>query len=274
VLDGATVHYQSLGTGRPVVFVHGVYVGGSVWTEVAGRLSDHQCILPTWPLGAHRTPAPHADLSARATARRIPELLETLDLRDVTLVGNNTGGGLCLAALGTGHQGLDRIARLVLTNCDSYEHFPPAGFDRMVKVARRFPPAGKGILRGLASGPGRRYFLRSVCVTPPSGAVATGYFEGFADSPATRRDALRVTQSLEPSVTLGAVGALQQFAKPVLLAWGDQDKLFPLDHARRLADDFPKARLETIHGASTFVMLDQPDELAAAIRRFAASSGT
>ena len=54
----------------------------------------------------------------------------------------------------------------------------------------------------------------------------------------------------------------------MLLAWGAADKLFPLDHARRLRADFADARLEVIDGASTFVMLDQPDELAAKITAF------
>src|SRR5207302_1156867 len=97
----------------------GVYVGGSLWQGVADRLDGFCCVLPTWPLGAHADPSPPADLSARAAARRIPAFLELLDLDDVTLVGNDTGGGLCLAALGSGHPGLERIGRLVLTNCDS-----------------------------------------------------------------------------------------------------------------------------------------------------------
>jgi pimeloyl-ACP methyl ester carboxylesterase len=56
----------------------------------------------------------------------------------------------------------------------------------------------------------------------------------------------------------------------VLLAWGDQDKLFPLDHAQRLEADFPNARLEVIAGSSTYVMLDRPDELALAMSKFLA----
>lgn len=128
-LDGVTIRYRSRGVGRPVVFVHGVYIGGSLWDAVAERLESVRSIVPTWPLGAHRDPAPTADLSARAIARRVPAFLEALDLHDVVLVGNDTGGGLCLAALGTGLPGVDRIGALVLTNCDSYEHFPPKGFD-------------------------------------------------------------------------------------------------------------------------------------------------
>ena len=60
----------------------------------------------------------------------------------------------------------------------------------------------------------------------------------------------------------------------MLLAWGDTDKLFPLDHARRLEADFPHATLEVIPGASTFVMLDRPEELAGAITRFVSGGNT
>ena len=192
-------------------------------------------IVPTWPLGTHRDPAPNADVSARAVARRIPAFLEALDLRDVTLIGNDTGGGLCLAALGSGHAGVARIGRLVLTNCDSYEHFPPKGVDLMAGLSRRFPPVGAGLLRLIATKPGQRMFLKSVCTNPPTGDAARRVFEAFPDSKGTRHDALRLTQSLEPSVTLDAVNALKAFPKPVLLAWGDRDKFFPLDHAPRLA---------------------------------------
>ncbi len=267
-LDGATVRYRVAGDGPNIVFVHGIWVGGPLWDDVTERLIGMRCIVPTWPLGAHADPAPAADLSARATARRIPAFLEALDLHDVTLVGNDTGGGLCLAALATGHPGLRSIGRLVLTNCDSYEHFPPKGFDKMVTITRRSSAIGSALLRFFASSIGQRMFLKSVCTAPPSGTRARAIFGDFPNSAAARKDALRVTQSLEPSVTLDAVDALRSFPKPVLLAWGAADKLFPLDHARRLQADFPDARLEVIDRASTFVMLDQPDELAAKITAF------
>jgi pimeloyl-ACP methyl ester carboxylesterase len=267
-LDRATIRYRVTGDGPTLVFVHGVWVAGPVWNDVVERLDGMRCIVPTWPLGAHPDPAPTADLSARATAKRIPDFLEALDLRDVTLVGNDTGGGLCLAALGAERSGLQRISRLVLTNCDSYEHFPPKGFDKMVALMRRSSALGSALLRFFASSLGQRVFLKGVCVEPPRGARARAIFGAFPDSAATRRDALRVTQSLEPSVTLDAVGALRAFSKPVLLAWGAADRLFPLDHARRLKADFADARLDVMDEASTFVMLDRPDELAATITAF------
>lgn len=268
-IDGVTIRYRSRGEGQALVFVHGVYVGGSVWEPLTDRLAGYRCILPTWPLGAHRDPVPSgADLSARATAQRIPELLQALDLTDVTLVGNDTGGGLCLAALASGHPGLERVGRLVLTNCDSYEHFPPKGFDRIVALSKKAPLLATPLLRFFATKTGQRAFMKTVCVNPPPAQQASRYFEAFATSSQSRHDALRVTQSLEPSVTLDAVPALAGFDQPVLLAWGDTDKTFPLDHARRLQQDFPNARLEVIPESSLYVMLDQPDLLGQAIRDF------
>lgn len=124
------------------------------------------------------------------------------------------------------------------------------------------------MLRAFASRPGQRFFLKSVCTRPPTGEVARRLFEAFPTSKGARRDALRTTASLEPTVTLEAVDALKAFSKPVLLAWGDADKLFPIEHAKRLQADFPDARLEIMEGSSTYVMIDQPENLATLLQAF------
>jgi pimeloyl-ACP methyl ester carboxylesterase len=91
-------------------------------------------------------------------------------------------------------------------------------------------------------------------------------FGAFATSSGARRDAVRVTASLDPELTLRAAPAIEAFNKPVTLVWGAADRMFPLDHARRLSDAFPHATLVEVPDSSTFVMLDAPRELAAAIR--------
>src|SRR5262245_22733016 len=129
-IDGARIEFTDIGSGSAVVFVHGVYVSGALWRDVAERLStDHRCIVPTWPFGAQRLPVGNGvDLGVAAAARRIVKFLEALDLSDVTLVGNDTGGGIIQATLGNDLLDFGRVGRLVLTNCDSFEHFPPASF--------------------------------------------------------------------------------------------------------------------------------------------------
>lgn len=266
-VDGLDVEYTETGTGPAVLFVHGVYVTGAVWNDVVAELGDgFRCLAPTWPLGAHGTPTLGADIGAEAAAQRIVHFMETLDLTDVSVVANDTGGGLVLAALGDPTLDTSRIGRLVLTNCDSYEHFPPGAFAQIVKLCRFSPSLGGAIVRLLATGPGQAFFLKAVCHTPPTKSRQREVFGAFGTNAAARRDAVTVTASLDPALTLRAAPAIESFGKPVVLPWGVDDDLFPLAHAERLRDAFPNATLIEIPDCSAFVMLDAPRALAAAIR--------
>ena len=266
-VDGVDIEYTDTGAGSTIVFVHGVYVTGALWQDLVDELGDDvRYVVPTWPLGAHSAPTEGADLGCEAAARRIVHFVEALDLRDVTVVANDTGGGLVLAALGDTTLDKSRISRLVLTNCDSYEHFPPSSFAQMVKLCRGSSVVGGGILRLLATGPGQGFFLKAVCRHAPTPQRQRDIFGGFATSAAVRRDAVRVTASLDPALTLRAAAAIEAFEKPVTLVWGTEDQLFPLDQARRLLEAFPHATLVEIPDSATYVMLDSPQRLAAAIR--------
>ena len=266
-VDGLDIEYTDTGSGPVVLFVHGVYVTGALWDDVVDELGDgFRSIVPTWPLGAHSTPSRGADLGAEAAARRIVHFTEALDLRDVTVVANDTGGGVVLAALGDPTLDTSRFGRLVLTNCDSYEHFPPGSFAQIVKLCAFSPRIGGAVLRLLATGPGQSFFLKAVCRHAPSPERQREIFGAFATSADARRDAVRVTASLDPALTLRAASAIEAFDKPVTLAWGVEDQLFPLDHGRRLQEAFPHAELIEIPDSSTYVMLDASGPLAAAIR--------
>jgi pimeloyl-ACP methyl ester carboxylesterase len=266
-VDGLDIEYTDAGNGPVILFVHGVYVTGALWNEVIAELGDgFRSIAPTWPLGAHTTSTDGADLGAEAAARRIVGFMEALDLTDVTVVANDTGGGLVLASLGDPSLDTSRIARLVLTNCDSYEHFPPGSFAQIVKLCRLSSAVGGLVLRLLASGPGQSFFLKTVAKRPQTPQRQREIFGAFATSAATRRDAVTLTASLDPAITLRAAPAIEAFDKPVTLTWGIDDKLFPLAHARRLRDAFPHATLIEIPDCSTYVMLDAPKVLVDAIR--------
>lgn len=266
IVDGAPIAYTDTGSGPAIVFVHGVYVTGALWDDVVTQLGPgFRCIVPTWPLGAHEPVADDVDLGAAAAARRIVHLLEVLDLHEVTVVANDTGGGLTLAALGDGTLDLSRIRGLVFTNCDSYEHFPPGSFRPIVRLCRLSPRLGAAVLRGLASGRGQEFFLKQVCRKTVAPARKAAIFGAFATNRASRQQAVRLTASLDPALTLQAAPAIEQFDRPVTLAWGTDDKLFPVDHAKRLAEAFPHARLTEILDSSTYVMIDAPQQLAAEI---------
>src|SRR6185436_18470384 len=115
-LPQGTIQYRDEGHGPTVVFIHGALVDGRLWEPVVERLAPHaRCVVPDLPLGSHTVPmAPDADLTPPGLAKLIADFLAALDLEDVTLVGNDTGGGLSQLVVGA-HP--ERIGRLVLTNC-------------------------------------------------------------------------------------------------------------------------------------------------------------
>ncbi|HEY7879972.1 MAG TPA: alpha/beta hydrolase, partial [Streptosporangiaceae bacterium] len=124
-LSAGTIEYQDTGGDGPVlVLLHGLMMDASLWDDViAGLAAGHRCVAPTLPLGAHRHAMdPGADLSLPGIAQLTAEFLDRLDLRDVTLVGNDTGGALVQLLMGDGNL---RVGRAVLVSCDAFDNFPP-----------------------------------------------------------------------------------------------------------------------------------------------------
>jgi pimeloyl-ACP methyl ester carboxylesterase len=266
-LPQGVVQYRESGKGEPVVFVHGALVNGLLWRKVTPELDDLRCIVPDLPLGAHsRALREDADLSPPGLARLVNDFLEALDLEEVTLVGNDTGGAIC-QLVAVNHP--DRIARLVLTNCDAYDNFPPVMF-RYLKVAAGIP-GGLGLLmqsmriRLLRRAPIAFGWLSNA---PVDREVEDAWVRPAMQDRGVRRDIVKVLKGLSPRYTRDAAERLRAFEKPVLLAWAPEDRFFKLRDAERLAAELPRARLELIEGSLAFVPQDQPERLAELIRGF------
>ncbi len=251
----------------PVVFVHGLLVNSELWAGVAATLADEgiRSYRPELPLGSHTIPLKaEADLSPRGVARIIIDFLEALDLTDVTLVGNDTGGALCQFLLDTDPS---RIGRLVLTNCDAFDVFPPSPFDLIVKIGRR-----RGGLSLLTQSMRPRLFRHSVLgygglVRKPLDPALTGRWVAPTRRDAgIRRDTRRFLSGAEPAELLDVSTRLGDFGKPVRLVWGNADRYFTIDLAKRLRDAFGDAELVEVPGGRTFIPLDEPERVAAEIR--------
>jgi pimeloyl-ACP methyl ester carboxylesterase len=266
-LPRGTIRYRDEGDGPPLVFVHGALVNGRLWEPVVERLAgDVRCVVPDLPLGSHTTPmAPDADLSPTGLARLIADFMAALELEDVTLVGNDTGGALSQLVAGR-HP--ERLARLVLTDCDAFERFPPKAFRSLVLAARtRTLTAAMQPLRLRTV---RRLPLAYGWLTarPVPDDVLDGWVEPYLSDRAIRRDTRRFLAAVDPGFLLDNVVRLTEFDRPVLIAWAPQDRFFPVADAHRLAAVFPDARVEEIGDARTFISWDQPDRLAELLRTF------
>ncbi len=269
-LPAGTIRYREAGEGKPVVFVHGFLVDGRLWDGVVDRLSDRcRCIAPDWPIGAQQIAmSPDADLTPYGVAAIVDSFLEALGLEDVTIVGNDSGGAMS-QVLATRHP--QRIGRLVLTNCDTHENFPPGLFKTMPPIAKL--PGGMALLAAPFRIPAlARAAFRPFARTKIPDALVASWMEPGLHDPDVKRDAKKVTVGMNKRYTLEAAEKLSASELPVLLTWAPGDKLFPISYAQRLARETPNAKLVEIPDAGTFVPLDQPARLADEIASFVASS--
>ncbi len=268
-LKQAMIPYRVLGPADsshpPVLFVHGILADERLWSRVAEGLAElgYRCILPTWPLGSHTIPVNDgADLSPRGIADMVNEFIVALDLTQVTLVGNDTGGGLCQFVIDS-HP--DRIGRLVLTNCDAFDKFPPFPFTlafallrgtRSIKtlfammawVPLRHSPLGYGLL-----------------LTNPDPALTASWTAPCRNDTRICGNLAELLRHVAATDLTDLSTRFPLFTKPVTLVWGMRDRCFTPTLARRMAALFPNAVLIEVPGAKTFVALDNPSAVVDAI---------
>ncbi|WP_207955805.1 alpha/beta fold hydrolase [Rubrobacter marinus] len=218
---------------------------------------------PRWAL---RAVAGGSRRRAAGVAVIVAEFMEALDLRDVVLVGNDTGGAICQILIS---EHPERVGRLVLTNCDAYEAFFPWPFRFVQYGARLFGERFVGALaRVLRARAAQRLLMWTVSRRRAEEQVLDAYFGPLLRDSGVRRDLARFLRGVSGRHTLRAARTFPGFRRPVLIAWGDRDLLFPLRLARRLQRDFPDAVLKIVPGSRAFVPEDAPERLAEEIEAF------
>jgi pimeloyl-ACP methyl ester carboxylesterase len=265
-LPAGTIRYRAAGQGKPVVFVHGFLVDGRLWDGVVDSLSDRcHCLAPDWPMGAHQVALdPEADLTPPGIARLIADFLDRLELEDVTIVGNDSGGAISQILVANHPQ---RIGRLVLTNCDTHENFPPGIFKAMPVLAKL--PGGMQVMAAPFRVPAmaRRAFAPFARTKIPDDLIASWMYPSTHDS-GIMHDTKKLTAGMNKRHTLAAAEKLQTSDIPLRLLWAPGDKFFPIKYAERLATEVPNSQLIKIENAKTFVPLDQPQRVADEIAAF------
>ena len=273
-LDHAKIEYRVLGPAEsahpPVLFVHGILVDHRLWLNVAEELARRgfRCILPDWPLGSHTTPIEDgADLSPRGVATMIRDLIIALDLADVTLVGSDTGGGLCQLTIDAYP---DHVGRVVLTNCDAFDKFPPFPFD-VVFALLRGPASIKTMFATMRPTALRHSPLGfGLLIRNPDPALTASWLRPCSTDSRICRDLATLLRHVGATDLIDVAGRLPRFTKPVTLVWGQADRCFTPALGRRLAAQFPDSTLIEVPGARTFVALDDPAAVVGAIEKICA----
>lgn len=271
-LGAGTVEYTDTGGPGPVlVFVHGLLMDGTLWDSTVASLTGRRCVVPTLPLGAHRHPMrPEADLSLSGIAALLTEFLERLDLRDVTLVGVDTGGALVQLLMADGSP---RVSRVVLASCDAFDNFPPGLTGRTLFLTGKLPPALFGVfMQQMRLKAVRRLPIAFGWLTKRGDAVSARWIRPLLSQAAVRRDTVRVLRAAaaSPGILVDVAERLPSFDRPVLVVWAREDRVMPPEHGERLAALLPQGKLVEVADSYTLLPLDQPAEFARLVREFTA----
>jgi pimeloyl-ACP methyl ester carboxylesterase len=270
-LSAGIIEYQDTGGDGPVVvLLHGLMMDASLWDgPVAGLSADHRCVVPTLPLGAHRRPMrADADLSLPGIARLVTEFLDRLDLQDVTLVGNDTGGALVQLLI---RDGAARVGRAVLVSCDAFDNFPPGLTGKTLVLTGKLPPRMFGLfMQQMRLRAVRRLPIAFGWLTRRGDAATARWMKPVMTSAEIRRDAVRMLRAAgaDSRFLVEAAEGLPGFGRPALVVWASEDRVMPPEHGRRLAG-LLGGRLVEVADSYTLIPLDQPARLAQVIREFA-----
>lgn len=266
--SAGTIRYRVRGEGRPVVFLHGIVANSALWRGVVPALGPGlRCITPDWPLGSHHVALERdIDMSLPGLARLVEEVLELMDLQDVVLVANDTGGAI---AQWVAAHDPPRVGALVLTPCDAFDNFLPLALKHLQLVGRSSPGlwlVGQALrFRAIHRLP---IAFGAVSVRPIDLEAMRGYTEPLRTDAGVRRDFARLVRAVSTRHTQEAAERLRGFDKPALVVWSADDRLFPLRHGHELARRLPRGRLEVVCDAGAFIPEDRPRELARLIEDF------
>lgn len=253
---------DSGGEGPAVLLVHSLLLDPDLYAELVPLLvaRGYRCLVPELPLGSHALPLRDgADLTPPGLARLLVAVLDAVGVPQAHLVGVDTGGALAQLLMA---QHRDRVGAVVLTGCDAYEDFPPR-----TPLGRVLTPLFlSGVLAVTAHAlrlrvVRRLLLMRALTHRGVDDATLARWTAPLRDA-RVRRDVRSAFWAMHPRHTLAAAERNRDFPRPVLIAWGDDDRLFPRRLALRLAGDLPHARLVTLEDCAAFAALDQPQRLA------------
>ncbi|WP_410635722.1 alpha/beta fold hydrolase [Amycolatopsis sp. cmx-4-83] len=262
------VSYVDVGEGPVTLFVHGAGTNNLLWRKAIAELAgERRCVAPDLPGHGGSPVTATQDLSLNGLARLLEDFCESLELGELDLVANDTGGAVA-QVFAVHHAG--RLRTLALTNCDTRGNLPPAAFRPIVELAERGELAPRSVR--LAAHPGR---MRA-------GALGGGYerpdevpgevLEAFVRPVFGTLEAARQFERLLTSVRGEELDAieplLKAFTVPTLLVWGTGDPNFGVEWAHRFAETVPGVtEVVEVPGAKLFFPDERPADLVPHLRR-------
>jgi pimeloyl-ACP methyl ester carboxylesterase len=263
-----SISYTEAGTGPVALFVHGVLLNSHLWRHQLAELSDvRRCIAVDLLAHGDTQIAPDQDVSATANAAMLLEFLDALEIDQVDLVGNDSGGGIAqiFAALNP-----SRVRSLTLTDCDTHDNWPPAAFKPFLEMA-----AAGGLRAALDAMLADKNVYRSAQALGPAyehpervtDETIEIYLRPFVSAEQRTRNLQRFLAAFDCKHTVAIEDGLRTLQAPTLIVWGTDDIYFDVQWGRWLAEAIPGTRrLVELQGARIFFPEERPGEFNAELR--------
>ncbi|HJY60453.1 MAG TPA: alpha/beta hydrolase [Streptosporangiaceae bacterium] len=266
--SGPASYVDTGGPGRVALFVHGLGTSSYLWRHVIDQLDgQRRCVALDLPLHGHTPAAADQDFSVPGFARFLAEFCAGLELNDIDLVANDTGGAIS-QVFATGHPEL--LHTLTLTNCETHKNMPPkvllpAAWLAHMGLAARISPR---LLRDIRRGRKRFYGLGYQDIENLPEDLARFWLESQFATPELARQNQRIMTSLHARDLLAIEPALARLQVPTLIVWGTGDIFFRRKWAYWLRDTIPGAtEVVELDGARIFFPDERAAELTEALRR-------
>lgn len=255
------------GTGEPLVLIHGFTATWRCWLPVLGLLVPRfEVIAPTLHGHDGGPPSPPGAETLGQAVDHFESLLDGLGVGTAHLAGNSLGGALALELAKRGR------ARSVvaLSPGGGWEEHDRKEVERIIRLFKRTQTSARATVKHherLLARPGfRRIGMRDI--------MARGHLVPAEEAVLLTRSSIRCAVVEDVFKTMrngtGRVVDLDRVQVPTLVAWGDKDRLLPMDrHSGRFRRDIPGVRFEVLHGLGHTPMWDDPGQIAKVIGDFA-----
>ena len=265
--DGIKIHFKQLGTGRPVIFLHGFGTSLDTWRFVVETLEDEYRLVLVDLKGHGLSDRPRDEMyAAQDQARVVRGLIDYLGLENVVIVGHSFGSVVGLAAAldaqRDGSSGVIAALFLIAGSVDA-ENVP------FVLRLLRTPILGWLSLKLTSASFRTRVMLKRAY---HDDAKVTDFvvelYARYQGVPGTDYALMKTAEQLVPVDISEAKRELSRLATPVINIWGEDDVIIPRAAAESVCQWVPRCELVTIEGVGHMPQEESPKKIVGLLRDF------
>ena len=268
-IDDVEFSIKTIGEGEDIVFIHGFFVSGYTWRKIVPELSkDFKCHIIDMPGFGKSKWKRETNLGFKAQAKRLGELLEKMNLDNLSLIAQDTGASIS-RQVAINKPSL--IKKLILINTEIPNHRPP--FIPMHQFLAKLP-LSNFVFRALLK---VDFVVRSPLLVNQFYSNKqllkdSEYLSKYVNdlkSYQAMEGFLKYLIGIEWDVVDNFKDNHKKIQANVMMIWGEDDKTFPVELAEKMSEQFSKKVIfNRIANASLMPQEEQPQEVISLVKSF------